>query len=535
MKQLIIKTIFILFVISFTGCSLSPKKIDNQSQYNNTHLTLKSIIEQQKNITGNITLEEAIARVLKYNLDNRLQQTQLALESGSLNQAYLEMLPSLLVDGNYSFRNNEQIQNLVQNGQVVPGEQSFTPREIVDFSAGVQWNILDFGLSYTRAQQQANRVMIMKEQQRKITQALIQQTIAIYWKAWTAQQMAPKVARFKKEAEKALLNSILASKNKLSPNEKELDYQNVLIKAIRKATKLQLQIADAKASLSRLMNANQNSQYQLIAPKESIKKLPNINPEFEKMDLLALLYRPELREASYQKQIAEKGVQAAVLEMLPGISFDYGYNNTNNQFMLNRNWLGGNINLSFDLINSLLKAPMNIKNAKMVVQYEQLKQAATTATVLTQIRIAYSNYLLWQSDYHYAKQEVETTEKLYLSALNNEKAKRSSKQETIRRALDALNSEFDEQITFANAYEALATIYQSIGLDFLDPSAKYLPLEQLTQSIGKILQAQSNGDFNNIIDQSYKQAIHSIKQLQKPKNTKAKIDSSNNKQQSKAN
>ena len=80
----------------------------------------------------------------------------------------------------------------------------------------------------------------------------------------------------------------------------------------------------------RLMNASPKSQFDLSDPGENLMNLPDIQPQFEKMDTLALIYRPELRQASYQAKIAKKGIQEAIINMLPGIDFDFGYNVTNN-------------------------------------------------------------------------------------------------------------------------------------------------------------------------------------------------------------
>jgi outer membrane protein TolC len=378
-----------LGIISLSGCSITPTVIKNESQLNNTYKGLHEVINGQPVINHEITLAEAIARTLKYNLDHKVQQAQLMLESGNLKAAYLEMLPAVNAGIDYSFRNNDLIQNLVDsNGNVVSGDQSFTPREVINQSYGLQWSLLDLGLSYTRAQQQANRVMIAEEERRKVTQQLIQEVVSAYWKAWTAQSMKQEVEQFKSKAELALQRSKESAQKKINTPQIELDYQQVLIKAIRKINQLNAQIMDAKATLSRLMNVKPGSDFTLASPAKTLMDLPDIKPQFEKMDTLALVYRPELRQASYQSEIAKKGIQAAIVNMLPGIDFSFGYNVTNNEFMKNQYWWGGNIGASLNLIQTVLKGPYAIKLANEVHSFEQLKQIATTITVLTQVRIA---------------------------------------------------------------------------------------------------------------------------------------------------
>ena len=233
-SQPIFKLIKLAAVISIlSGCSIAPKHIDNKTQLNNTYKNLHEVINTQKPINHTVSLTEAIARTLKYNLDHRVENSKLMIESGNLKAAYLEMLPQLNMDVDYSFRNNDLVQNLVDNnGHVTDGDQSYTPREILSQSYGLQWNLLDLGLSYTRAQQQANKVMIFDEERRKITQKIIQEVISSYWKAWTAQSMKSLLEDFKKKAEVALEMSKKSSKNKSNNKQVELDYQHELIKYI---------------------------------------------------------------------------------------------------------------------------------------------------------------------------------------------------------------------------------------------------------------------------------------------------------------
>jgi outer membrane protein TolC len=511
-----ISTIISILVLS--GCGLTPSKVDDKTQLENTQGGIDKFIASSDTINHQISLSEAIARTIKYNLDYRLQHTQLMLENGNLKMAYIEMLPTLTGDLNYSFRNNPQIQNLVNaDGQVVDGDTSYTPREILDVSAGMQWTVLDLGLSFTRAQQQANRVMIMQEERRKITQQLVQQAISVYWKAWTAQNMHQTVIDFKEKVRIALKKSQNALDIKASPTPTELDYQSVLLKSIRRANKLQLEISSAKAELTRLMNIRPGAEFELASPNKTITKLPNIQPQLAKMDLIAMVNRPELRQSSHQIDIAKKGIQAAVIEMLPGLSFDFGYNYTNNRFMLNQEWMGGNLGATIDLFNMVLRGPFAIDMANQQVDFEKIKTAATTLSVLTQIRVAYTNYLIWKEDYQYAKLQDETTSKLLKNALANERANKGNSQISIRRGIESLNATFDRQVTFARAYEALAKLYQSVGIDLLPHEVRYLSLEEITERVQVVLNAQSTGEFNQVIDSTYTQLLPQLKQYQQDK------------------
>ncbi|TNF66520.1 MAG: TolC family protein [Gammaproteobacteria bacterium] len=487
-----------------SGCSMKPETIKDDEQLSNSYYNLDDALKGQAEINHTVTLAEAISRALKYNLDRRVQQSQVMLEMGNYKLALMEMLPSANSSLSYSYRNNNEIQQLVDNnGQPINNEQSFNPREIVNASVGIQWNLLDLGLSYTRAQQQANRVLIAEEQRRKITQQLIQETTAAYWKAWTAQKMYEDVIAFKDKVSEALVRSKKATEKRASPSLIELGYQQVLIKSLRRMTQLQLQLSDAKENLARLMNVRPGKDFKLAEPDKSVDSLPDITTSLVQMDIVALVDRPELREASYQIKIAEKGIREAVLSMLPGVEYSFGYNYTNDQFMRYNTWSGGNITATWDLINAVINGPYAINLAHSNYEFEKLKQAAVTMAVLSQVRIALKAYLLQKEDYGYAHQEYDVTSQLFDYAIKLEKANQGNEQTTIRRGVEAMVAEFDQQVAFARAHEALARVYQAVGVDMMPSRVGHIPMEELQKMVQQMLDDQSNGKFNEVVDQRY--------------------------------
>ena len=68
------KLLSLLLCLSFiAGCSITPTAVTNESQLNNTYKGLHQAIDSQEQINHKVTLAEAIARTLKYNLDHKVQ------------------------------------------------------------------------------------------------------------------------------------------------------------------------------------------------------------------------------------------------------------------------------------------------------------------------------------------------------------------------------------------------------------------------------------------------------------------------------
>lgn len=493
-----------------SGCHVSTQSITPKDQYSNTLGTLKTILDAQQKPSEQLSLSEAIARTLKYNLDHRVSVAQTALESSNFKLAMMQMIPKINASMDYSFRDNALIQNLVQNGQVVTGQTSTTPRYILQNGYEVELSTLDFGLSYVRAKQQSKRALISEEQRRKITQQLVQESTTAYWQAFTAQRMGAKVSNYKMKVETALARSKRISQDQTRSNQIELDYQQVLIKSIRRANALQRDIGNAKVELSRLMNVHPQAKYTLKEPSYKLQKLPAIKPQLIKMDTLALVSRPELREASYNKLIRKYGIEAAVMSVLPDLNFDYGWNQTNNMFLKNQAWAGGNVNIAWNILKAVLMGPQEIASANYAVEFEKIKQAANTLSVLTQIRVALVNYNLWREDFNYALQELKVSNQLLSHAQNLESAQQGNEQVTIRRGIEKLNAEFDAGITHAKAQEALFKLYQSIGIDIMPSYASLLSLNELTQLVGNVLDTTAKGGFNQSVEARYQALLPTL-------------------------
>ena len=61
------------------------------------------------------------------------------------------------------------------------------------YDIGFTWNALDFGLSYVRAGQQANRYLISKELERKAIHNLTKEVIYAYWKTLSADELLAEI------------------------------------------------------------------------------------------------------------------------------------------------------------------------------------------------------------------------------------------------------------------------------------------------------------------------------------------------------
>ena len=117
-------------------------------------------------MSGPLALEEAIARALKYNLEGRVRSMEQALALNQFDASQYDMLPKLVAAAGYRERDSDLI---TRSKDSVTGQPSLahpfisTDRSAVTTELGFTWSLLDFGLSYYNAKQNADRVLIASE------------------------------------------------------------------------------------------------------------------------------------------------------------------------------------------------------------------------------------------------------------------------------------------------------------------------------------------------------------------------------------
>ena len=87
------------------GCSsVGPVALKQQDIQALNQKDAQNIRKDVEPITGPLTLEEALARALKYNLDRRSKMMEEALALGQLDVGKFDMLPKVMAQAGYGYR-----------------------------------------------------------------------------------------------------------------------------------------------------------------------------------------------------------------------------------------------------------------------------------------------------------------------------------------------------------------------------------------------------------------------------------------------
>jgi outer membrane protein TolC len=98
----------LICLVLLSGCgSVKPEPLTQDeiaARVNNDRLNM---YRDQQPLSGPLTLSDAMARALKYNLDYRLKLMETALSRGLLDVSRQDMLPKLMTDAGYRWRDND--------------------------------------------------------------------------------------------------------------------------------------------------------------------------------------------------------------------------------------------------------------------------------------------------------------------------------------------------------------------------------------------------------------------------------------------
>ncbi|MBV8446558.1 MAG: TolC family protein [Hyphomicrobiales bacterium] len=466
------------------GCALTPKPFTTEERWSEAQADREQMFADQEPVTRSVTLDEAFARALKYNLDGRVKALEEALSVNDLDLARYDLLPKVAIDGLGSTRNrfdassSESIQTRQQS--LVPSTSSDINRFTGDLT--LSWSILDFGVSYFAARQEADRVLIAQEERRKAVQALLQDVRRAYWRAAAAQRLTNDVKAAIRAAEGALPAARKVETEGLKSPIDSLRYQKALLDAIRQLETNEQALAVSKDELASLINLPPGEAYTVAVPSEASMRLEPMKIPVGQMESTALLLNPDIRNASYEARISVAETRKALLKLLPGITLSADPNVDSNSFTVHHYWVAGAARLNGYLSN-LLTAPLVIPERENAEKLAVLKRQAMSMAVLAKLHIAYQQYFSSIKEFDRVKQLSSVDQRLYTQIANRTATDVQGDLERILAQASAVDSKLRLFQNYAEAQEALGRLYSTVGVDFLHQDVETLSVAELGNAI----------------------------------------------------
>lgn len=452
------------------GCaSVTPVPLADAELQTAVKSSVDRVASKQEPITTSISLYEAMARALKYNLDYRVELMSQALRLSEFELTRYDMLPQLVANAGYNSRNKEAGSSSLS---LISGRESLEPststeKSIFNSDLTLSWDILDFGLSYVRAQQKADEALGAMEQRRKIANRIVEDVRTAYWRAVSAERLLGKMQELETTVRAALEESRQLERRGTTSPLAALTFQRELIQIRAELQRLQRDLVVSKRQLGALMNVPPDQEFSLVLPaRQSTAQSLDMEPG----DMLtsALYYRPELREVRYRARINRRELDAALLKAMPNLRLFAGLNYDSNAYLYKQDWVGVGTRASWNLI-SAFRYPL----AKKAVENQQAlldqRELALTMAVMTEVYVSRTRFNHLGAELQTAGERLDVQSRILEKIRAGSQAGSVSKQTLIREEMNTLAEEVRHDIVFADLQNARANTYAAMGMDTFGP------------------------------------------------------------------
>ncbi len=483
-----------LLAVVVSGCAVTSEPIDRSVSEQRAQTDLQNMYKGQEPLSGPLTLHQAMARAVKYNLEGRLKIMEEALAKRQLDLASFDMLPRMALDAGYVGRNNV---NASSSQSVETGTQSLEPstsqdrdREVADLT--MVWNVLDFGVSYISAKQAGDQRLIVQERRRKVINTIVQDVRSAYWRAMAAERLLKQIDSLMARVEAARNNSQSMSEQRIGDPVQALGYQRSLIQATRQLEEQRRALSLAKTELATLINLPLGTELTLATPDEY--EIPELKVDMARLEHEALTSRPELREQDYQTRISAAETRKAMLRLLPGLEFSAGGHYDSNSFLVEQGWADYGVKVTWNLFN-VISAPAAIDVAKAGEEVAAARRQAMSIAVLAQLYVANANYRDALRQFKTNQQLSDIDGQIVGQLRNRHQAAGIGELDLIQGELNTLQADLRRDLSYADLRNAYGQIFASAGLDPMPDEVQSTQVQSIATALANREAAWAQGDI----------------------------------------
>ncbi|MEN5313222.1 TolC family protein [Pseudomonas koreensis] len=484
-----------LLALAISGCAVTSEPIERSVSEQRARSDLQSMYKDQEPLRGPLTLHQAMARAVKYNLEGRLKIMEEALAKRQLDLASFDMLPRMALDAGYVGRNNV---NASSSQSVRTGTQSLEPSTSQDRDRNVAdltmvWNVLDFGVSYISAKQQGDQRLIVQERRRKVINTIVQDVRSAYWRAMAAERLLKQIDSLMARVQTARDNSQTLSDQRIGDPVQSLGYQRSLIEATRQLEEQRRALSLAKTELATLINLPLGTHLTLAT--DDGYQIPELKVDLAKLEQEALTSRPELREQDYQTRISAAETRKAMLRLLPGLEFSAGGHYDSNSFLVEQGWADYGVKVTWNLFN-VISAPAAIDVAKAGEEVATARRQAMSIAVLAQLYVANANYQEALRQFKTSQQLSDIDGQIVGQLRNRHQAAGIGELELIQGELNNLQADLRRDLSYADLRNAYGQIFASAGLDPLPDQVQSTEVQSIATALASRESAWAAGDIS---------------------------------------
>lgn len=485
----------IIASLALTGCAaLQPEPVKMGELREALQTDRERHIKDIEPLTGVLTLEEAIARAIKYNADRRMRAMEQAVAEGTLDVGRYDMLPQLVASAGYRNRNNDLIsrsEDSVTGAPSLANPYISSSRSATTTDLTFSWSLLDFGQSYFAAKQNADRVLIAQERKRKAVHLLVQDVRTAYWRVVASQSLGNNVRNAIKDAEAALQDANKAEKEALRNPIEPLRFQRQLLENIRLLEAVEQELSTANTELASLTSLPLGQKITVAAPaiemQQAWLKMP-----IAQLEEQALMRNADLSEGFYNSRIAREETRRVLLKLFPGISFNFGPKHSDDDYLINQSWREAGLQLSFKLLG-LLSAPAQLNLAEAGVALADQKRLVAQMAVLTQLHVARLQYTNNMRQFERADSITGVEQRLATHVANQVDAEKQTKLDRVSQQTSLILAQLRRFQALSNTQASASKLQATLGMEPMVEATSSDTLPELAKAIGQALKLWDSG------------------------------------------
>ncbi len=440
-----IMVIAAFFLLS--GCTLLP--LPSGSDKGTDTGTPPSRPAAQEPVNAPITLYEALARAVNQRIDTEVMRMETALRQARTESPDFQRLKSLVHSAGYG--EGPRPEGLETGGQERLADEMTT-----------LWNILDFGILYTKTTGQPTPAGLQAEIRNKAFQNILQETRYAFYRAASAEQLLPEAESLLNRARAALQQS---RQTVGQPSREELEQRRWLIEQVRILWDLVQRLTPVRSDLAVLMNLNPGTPFQIVSPDWNRPTVPTITGPMTALESIALVYRPELKEAAGGAGVGVYETRQALSRFQPGINFDERYDDSG---FIPTDWRDVGFQVAQQLFSpepaAAQRLPLNM-------------------AILTQVHLARQRYALAREAYQLSRMLGDVNARLNV---------RNGDTAALREDTETLIARMRYHFAFAEMENAAARIYAAVGLAPLPEQVTTTGTMALTRALSRSLHQWDN-------------------------------------------
>ncbi|OSQ36937.1 hypothetical protein TMES_15825 [Thalassospira mesophila] len=482
-------------ILFLSGCAVNMEPIgdaDLAAAAKNDMALIKSSVPP---VMGPLTLSEAIARALKYNLANRVKIMESALATKNFDLAKLDMMPLFKADGGYSARTSKNATNSRDyRTDIESNSYSYSDDpQHWDGNLRFSFNVLDFGVSYLQAKQEADRAVIAMHARTKSMARLIQEVRTSFWRVVLLERVSPAVDELLARADQSMSDLETARTEGLRPPLAVLEDKRALIEIIQQLETMQQSIGAARIDLASLINAPSEEKLQLKVSSD-FPPLPQTQPDFDQLELYALVHSSDYTDEIYNLRIARNESRKAIARLFPSLEGFGSFNADTNHFLANRSWYEAGARVSWNLFNLLRVGDINETNDARRNMTVARRMAANMA-VITTVHVSWQEYVNANARLSQAKKIDEIDKEISHLTDESVATDAATGMERVRSEIRALRSAVARVLAYSDAQDAYGRFLFSLGLVPDVTSSLNAPEDVLAAVIKKSLDKWEGGDL----------------------------------------